>query len=224
MKPLQPAPALADDIVFEPIDGEKKFDPNQPRDDQGRWTDTPGGDTHIFASPAHEGDSPDFQRFEMQEFESYMNKEAAKLGVEIESYERVEGIWSQTPELSLAIDAEGPDADRLGARLGRRFNQEAVLSFRLDDAGPDREWVFVGAGEGQDSEAILKAAEEHGLFGATRVGDDLVVVAGPNVGGEDEDALLAFGDQLGASEVVRYPGKARLIEREEYDEVDSEGH
>jgi hypothetical protein len=65
--------------------------------------------------------------------------------------------------------------------------------------------------------ASIVAAEKHGLFGATRNGDDIVVVVGPNMEGEDRDALEAFGDELGTAEARRYPGPTRMIESDEYD-------
>lgn len=202
------------------------FDPDQPRDPQGKWRriGVPAAPSQMFVTPARSerADAEAYYRSpRYRQFRADVRRQAKDLGVTIDGEAQTQGIWSDTPEPSATYTLhDGEAIDRLAARIGRHWNQDAVLNFTPDDDGPDAEWHFQDAGRANDSKAILKAAEDNGLFGATRNGSDIVVIAGPDMGGEDEAALRQFGEQLGASEAFRFPGRARLIESSEYDDLD----
>lgn len=201
------------------------FDKDQLRGPDGRWRKVPGGSTSMFVTPAR-SEREDAEAYyatpRWKQFEAHVREQAKALGVKVEDEQRTQGIWSETPEPSATFTlSDGKAIDQLAARVGRRWDQDAVLNFTPGD-GPDAEWHFHDVGADHDAATILRAAQDHGLFGATRNGSDIVVVAGPDMGGEDEAALRAFGEQLGAAEADRYPGSAHLIESEEYDQLDSQ--
>lgn len=203
----------------------KAFDPHQARDPHtGEWIKTPGGPAiRLFATPARserEDAASYYQTPRWRQFEADVRRQASDLGMTVEKEDLTQGIWSKTPEPSATYTVRGSKSAQLAARIGRRWNQDAVLTFRPSDNGPDAEYHFRGAGKGNDTAAVLQAAEDHGLFGATRNGDDIVVVAGPEMGGEDTDALTAFGEQLGSLGIDRYSGYADLIEADLYDQLD----
>lgn len=198
----------------------KKFDPNEPRDPHGRWTETPA--TRMFATPARsEREHADayYATPRWKQFATDVHRQAQDLGIDVVDEQRTQGIWSQLPEPSATYTLRGGNPDQLAARIGKKWNQDAVLTFKPGD-GPDAEYHFKGAAKGNSTLKILKTAEANGLFGATRNGDDIVVVVGPEMGGEDEKALERFGEALGADTADRYPGTANLIEREEYESLE----
>ncbi len=146
--------------IFEKIDSTKEFDPNEPRDDQGRWTDGGDGESSGGAAGNYGLVPGDDKKFEA------LKAEWAKLNNELLEY------------------VDKPDGPEATSRL---FQLEAIVkdmhALHADPGGPagiglpggPRDVLIVGAGPGGLAASINGAAE--GL-------DTLVVEANLVAGGQ----------------------------------------
>lgn len=112
-----------------------EFDPNQPRDDKGRWTDTGGGgtgsdDTTVGITsarpegdPGHTSNEQVFER--MRQFEGNLRMLPRVENVRVQPGV---GAWQGGSEPTWVVSYKGNgEAAKLIAQTAKQYNQDAVL-------------------------------------------------------------------------------------------------
>lgn len=144
-------------------------------------------------------------------FERRLHAEAQAHGVEVESVQRVDGLWEGEAEPAASVWLRGdPDAARdVGVSLGRRFNQDAVFTFSEDSEADGVLYRLRGVRDIQHARTLLA---RYGITAARLDGNNLEIAS------EDDsldEAVSGVARELGIKPTVRL-GRVAIIGREDY--------
>lgn len=131
-------------------------------------------------------------------FENYLRQAAARHGIEVERFERVEGVWEGVPEPASSIWLAGKleHIIDLADELGARYNQSAILLFAPDDEAEG--FIYhIRLHAGQQRDVMMHSLIEHGISGARLAASDMLEIADPDGGLAHQ--VLAFTQSLNAT-------------------------
>lgn len=138
------------------LSGLLAFNPDEPRDEKGEWTDDGGGGAAVFVSPSvAESTRLDdaigrLDSGRQKSFEALAQRVAQAVGGGGQVNAAV-GVWSDGAENSTRVDLpKQTDTERagyIGALLGRAAQQKDVLTFTRGASGPHALYSFKTSGD-----------------------------------------------------------------------------
>jgi len=109
-------------------------------------------------------------------FERDLRRTAHRLGIEVIAISRAAGIWHGQLEPAAAVQLVGDEAacHELGALLGAKYHQDAVMIFTPTADGDDF-YYTIGGIAAEDADAAITTLVEYGIEGGRYVDGNLEI-------------------------------------------------